>query len=337
MNLETIARLSGVSRSTVSRVINDSPNVRAEVRERVIKVLQETNFQPNLAARGLAAGKTKILGLVVPQGFSQIFIDPYFPLLIQGVSSACNAHEYALMLWLEEPKSAQRMIRQILHSGMIDGVIITSSHRSDPVTQALLARSFPFVVVGRVAEDLPASYVDIDNVSSARRAVEHLLGLGRRRIVTIAGPLNMVAAVDRLQGYYAALSAARIEPPPEWVDYGDYTQEGGFEAMQRLLACQPDAVFASSDAMAVGAARALQAAGITVGREVALIGFDDVPFASHMQPPLTTIRQPIEALGQFAAEMLIRQLRGDRTSTPAHQLLATELIVRQSCGAYSSL
>jgi LacI family transcriptional regulator len=331
MNLETIARLTGVSRSTVSRVINNSPNVRPEVRERVLRILQETNFQPNLAARGLAAGSTEILGLVVPQGMSQIFDDPYFPLLIKGVSSACNACDYSLMLWMTEIGYEQRMIRRILHSGMVDGVIITSSHSEDPVVDAMMARKFPFVQIGRVKEDTPVNYVDIDNISSARQAVNHLLTLGCRRIVTISGPMNMIAAEDRLEGYRIAMQEAGIQPPEEWIATGGFSQDGGYAAMQRLLNQQPDAVFAASDAMAIGAMRAMQEAGINVGREIALVGFDDVPFAARTSPPLTTVRQPIEALGQNAVEILVNQLKTGNLE-PSHRLLPTELIVRESCG-----
>jgi LacI family transcriptional regulator len=334
MNLETIAKLSGVSRSTVSRVINNSPSVRPEVRERVLQVLRETNFQPNLAARGLAAGSTHILGLVVPQGVSQIFIDPYFPLLIQGVSSACNARDYTLMLWLEQPEYERRMVRQILHSGMIDGVIITSSHLKDPLVDTLIQRNFPFIVVGRVPDELPANYVDINNVYSARQAVEHMLMLGRRRIFTIAGPQTMYSASDRLDGYRQAMESAGITPSDEWIEEGDYTQDGGYTAMQQLLAHQPDGVFAASDAMALGASRAIQDAGMQVGFDIALVGFDDVPLAAHMNPGLTTIRQPIELLGQTAVELLVRSLNNANSLPPCRKLLSAELIIRQSCGAH---
>jgi LacI family transcriptional regulator len=334
MNLETIAKLSGVSRSTVSRVINNSPNVRLEVRERVLKVLRETNFQPNLAARGLAAGSTNILGLVVPQGVNQIFIDPYFPLLIKGVSAACNTRDYSLMLWLEEPEFERRMIRKILHSGMIDGVIITSSHTNNTLVDALIQRNFPFVVIGRVPDELPAHYVDIDNFSSARTAVEHLLSIGHRRIATITGPLSMFSAYDRLKGYTCAMEAAGIVPQEAWTQVGNYTQQGGYSSMQTLLAHHVDAVFIGSDTMALGAYRAVQDAGLQVGRDIAVVGFDDVSFAAHLKPALTTVRQPIEALGKTSVELLVRYLASGKSITPCRQMLPTELIIRDSCGAH---
>ncbi len=332
MNLETIAHRCGVSRSTVSRVINNSPNVRPEVRERVLQVLQETNFQPNLAARSLAAGATHILGLVIPINISHLFVDPYMPLLIQGISAECNARDYSVMLWLADPEYERRMIAQILHSGLIDGVIISSQLVGDPLIEALLDRHFPFVVVGRVATPRSVFSVDVDNIAGACRAVEHLLQSGRKRIATITGPLGTPAAADRLEGYYEALRSAGIDPDPEWVAEADFTQEGGYEAMNRLLEHHPDALFAASDAMAQGALRAITAAGLRIPQDVALVGFDDMPFAAHMNPPLTTVHQPIEMMGTQAVNLLLEHLHHPEVDQPERVLLPTKLVIRESSG-----
>lgn len=330
MNLETIAHRCGVSRSTVSRVINNSPNVRPEVRERVLQVLKETNFQPNLAARSLAAGATHILGLVIPIGVSHLFVDPYMPLLIQGISAECNARDYSVMLWLADPEYERRMIAQILHSGLIDGVIVSSQLVGDPLIDALVDHHFPFVVVGRVATPRPVYSVDVDNIAGACRAAEHLLSLGRSRLATITGPSGSPASADRLEGYYEALRRNGLDMHPEWVDAGNFTQEGGYEAMRRLLEHQPDAVFAASDAMAQGALRAITEAGLRVPQDVALAGFDDMPFAAHMNPPLTTIHQPIELMGSMAVNLLLERLHAPDADQPERVLLPTELIVRES-------
>ena len=332
MNLETIAHRCGVSRSTVSRVINNSPNVRPEVRERVLQVLQETNFQPNLAARSLAAGATHILGLVIPINISHLFVDPYMPLLIQGISAECNARDYSVMLWLADPEYERRMIAQILHSGLIDGVIISSQLVGDPLIEALLDRHFPFVVVGRVATPRSVFSVDVDNIAGSCRAVEHLLQSGRKRIATITGPLGTPAAADRLEGYYEALRSAGIDPDPEWVAEADFTQEGGYEAMNRLLEHHPDALFAASDAMAQGALRAITAAGLRIPQDVALVGFDDMPFAAHMNPPLTTVHQPIEMMGTQAVNLLLEHLHHPEVDQPERVLLPTKLVIRESSG-----
>lgn len=332
MNLEQIAKLSGVSRSTVSRVVNNDPNVNAVTREKVMQVVRRVNYVPNAAARGLAAGRTHVIGLVIPMGVSTLFTDPYFPLLIQGASSACNAHDYSVMLWLAEPEYERRQIRQIMYSGLIDGVIIASMLTNDSLVQALIDGSLPFMLVGRHPTDSRVNYVDADNVNGARDAIRHLLRMGRTRIGLINGPMNMIAGTDRLAGYTQALRERGQLVQPELITDGGFSEAGGYLAMQQLLPRQPDAVFAASDAMAIGALRVLHEAGLRVPEDVALIGFDDMPFAARSDPPLTTIRQPTYRMGGLAVETLL-DLIEHPDSPPHHIVLPTELVVRASCGA----
>ncbi len=332
MDLETIAKLGKVSRSTVSRVLNNHPNVSPATRERVLEIIHKMNFQPNVGARGLAKGYTRVLGLVIPMGVAALFTDPYFPSFIQGVSAACNVHDHSVMLWLAEPEYERRTIRQIMHSGLLDGVIVASNLLDDPVVQALLEGDLPFILNGRHPNDSRVNYVDIDNIASAREAVLHLLRLGRKRIGTIAGPHDMIAGADRLDGYIAALRDRGQLVDSDLIIESDFTEAGGYNAMQRLLARRPDAVFAASDAMAVGALRALREAGLHVPEDVAVVGFDDMPFAARTDPPLTTVRQPIHRSGELATETLIDLIQHPH-SAPRRIILPTELIVRTSCGA----
>jgi LacI family transcriptional regulator len=328
--LEQIAKHAGVSRSTVSRVMNNHPSVDGETRARVLSVAENLNYHPNLAARGLAAGRTHILGLVIPMGVNALFADPYFPTLIQGISSACNANDHSVMLWLADPEHERRTIRQVLEGGLIDGVILASALMDDPMLEALLKRGLPFVMVGRHPTDARVSYVDVDNKSSSREMVAYLLRLGYKRIATIAGPKNMIAGSDRLQGYLAALSARGVAHDPDLVVEADFTEEGGHTAMQRLLPSAPDAVFVASDAMAVGALRALREAGKRVPHDIAIAGYDDMPFAVRTDPPLTTVRQPIQQMGAMAAETLI-DLISYPDAQPRRIVLPTELVIRASC------
>jgi LacI family transcriptional regulator len=268
---------------------------------------------------------------VIPMGVSALFSDPYFPLLIQGIASACNAHEHSVMLWLAEPEYERRMIRQVLQGGLIDGVILASALMDDPMLEALRKRGLPFILVGRHPIDNEVSYVDVDNVNSAREMVAYLLRLGHKRVATIAGPNNMIAGADRLQGYLLALRNRGIASDPALVVEADFTEEGGYIAMQRLVPHSPDAVFVASDAMAVGALRALREAGKRVPEDIAIAGFDDIPFAARADPPLTTVRQPIQRMGTLAAETLIDLISYPQPQ-PRRIVLPTELLIRESSG-----
>ena len=334
MNLEEIARLSHKSRSTVSRVINNDPHVSEATRTQVMDVVRRLNFHPNAAARSLAAGRTRVLGLVIPTGVSALFTDPYFPLLVQGVATACNAHDHSVMLWLAEPEYERRTIGKVMHGGLIDGVILASVLAGDPLLQALTKADvrLPFVLVGRQPGNDRINYVDVDNINSAREAVTHLLRQGRRRVGTITGLLNTNVGIDRRDGYLTALRQRSLPIDPELIVESDFTEAGGYAAMQRLLGGRPDAVFVASDMMAMGALRALREAGRRVPQDVAVVGFDDMPFAERADPPLTTMRQPVQRTGVVAAETLI-DLIDNPEAQPRRILMPTELIIRDSCGS----
>ncbi len=332
MNLEQIAKLSGVSRSTVSRVVNNDPNVSKVTREKVMQVVKRVNYTPNAAARGLAVGRTHVLGLVIPMGVAALFTDPYFPILIQGVSSACNAREYSVMLWLAEPEYERRQIRQIMYSGLVDGVIVSSMLLNDSLVQALSDGDLPFMLVGRHPTDTHASYVDADNIGGAREAVTHLLRLGRTRVATITGPQNMIVGADRLTGYLAALHERGVISDASLIAEGDFTEADGYRAMQQLMMRRPDALFAASDMMAIGAMRALREAGLRVPEDVAVVGFDDLPQSARTEPPLTTVRQPTYRLGTTAVDSLLDLIEYP-DSSPRRIVLPTELVVRASCGS----
>jgi LacI family transcriptional regulator, galactose operon repressor len=332
MNLDEIARLSGVSRSTVSRVVNNDPKVSERTRTQVQEVLQRVNFHPNAAARSLAAGRSRVLGLVIPMGVAALFTDPYFPLLTQGVAAAANAHDHSVMLWVAEPEYERRTIGQVMQNGLIDGVILASMLSDDPLLRALIQGSLPFILVGRHPTNTTVNYIDVDNINSARQAVTHLLRLGRRRIATITGPQNMSVGADREAGYVTALRQRGLAIDPNLIVESDFTESGAHAAMQRLLPFNPDAVFAASDVMAIGALRALRDAGRRVPEDIALIGFDDMPFAARSDPPLTTVRQPVQRTGEVAAETLIDLIEHPEAQ-PRRILLPTELVIRASCGS----
>lgn len=330
--LEEVAELAGVSRSTVSRVINDSPHVREATREKVWKAVNASGYQPHAAARSLVTNRTGIVGLLIPEAVTTLFSDPFFLMLIQGIAGACNHHHYHLMLSVfTDREDGEDPYRQVLGSGYLDGVVIASTTLDDPLIPRLLQDEIPFVSVGRYPDD-QASYVDVDNIGGARKAVEHLVESGHQRIATITGPQRMIAGWDRLAGYREALVSHDLPVDDSLVAEGDFTEEGGRAAMQHLLPRNPDGVFVASDTMALGALKALREADVQVPQDIAIVGFDDMPYAATAAPPLTTLRQPVRRIGSLALETLLDIVENGldpvrRTVVPA------ELVVRASCGA----
>jgi LacI family transcriptional regulator len=332
LTIRQIAKLAGVSRSTASRVLNDHPNVSPALRQQVQQVIAETGYEPDPIARSLSSRRSQILGLVVPLAVRSLFEDPFFARLMQGISQGCNAHGYTLALFLFHSEEEEtKLHHRIASNRLLDGVIVTATRTADPLIPQLIANRIPFVVHGR-HQDAQVSSVDVDNEAGAYTAVSHLVRLGRRRIALITGPKDSLAAEDRKKGYLRALRERRVPVDQALTVHSDFTETSGYEAMQRLLAHEPDAVFVASDSMALGALRALRYAGKRVPDDLALVGFDDMPQAATTNPPLTTVRQPIRRAGALAVETLIDIVENGARS-PRRIILPTELVVRASCGS----
>jgi LacI family transcriptional regulator len=332
LTLERVAELAGVSRSTASRVINGQDGVRPEIRRRVLDVVELTGFVPHAAARTLAGQRSRILGLAIRDTTEQVFSDPYFAALAQGVSRACNEHDQTLSLFLfQTAEQREHLPARVLQSKLIDGLVITATFMDDPLMWQLSESRIPFVVVGEVSDPgIPT--VDADNEGGARLAAEHLLAIGRKRIAAVMGPMRSGAAATRRVAFERALAAAGRPLDPALVVESDFTEEGAYRATQPLLAQSPDAIFVFSDRMAVGVVRALQEAGRAVPDEVAVVGFDDLSPARQTQPPLTTIRQEVEQAGVVAVELLLERIQAP--DAPARRIeLPTRLVVRGSTGA----
>lgn len=328
LTLEDIARLSRVSRSTVSRVVNGDENVSPATRQRVLEVIQQHNYQPNQAARRLAAGRTETLGLVISAGVGTTFNDPYFSQVIQGVSNTCNQQDYSLMLWLSDLEHEQRILRHLASNNLMDGIVVSFTLADDPIVETLSRGQIPFVIIGHHPNPAINS-VDLDHQQAACLATLHLLEHGCRRIATISGPRTQIAGQDRLQGFEQTLTAAGLFDSGLVLE-GDFGEASGYDAMQKLLSQKPDALFAANDLMAAGAYRAIYEAGLKIPDDIAVIGFDDIPLAGQLHPPLTTIRQPLQRLGQLAVERLVEILR-EPHSPPRQITLPPELVIRQSC------
>ncbi len=334
LTLEDIARLSGVSRSTVSRVINNHPNVSQKVRQRVLETIQRTGYYPNEAARSLASQRSWMLGLVLPRSVSSFFTDPFFPRLTQGVAQACNQYNYTLGLFLIGSKEdEEKIFPRVSRKGLLDGILIQAGQIGDQLIDRLVNSNIPVIMIGRPFHSENATFIDIDNIKAAYNAVSHLIRLGYPRIGTIAGLPGSTVSIDRKEGYLKALRERGRTIDESLIVDSDFTEAGGYLAMQQLLPAQPDAVFVASDYMALGAMRAVREAGLVIPDEIAFVGFDDLPYAEQSTPQLSTMRQPIDQLGYQAVEILIEQIES-RIESPYHVIMDTELIIRESCGAY---
>jgi LacI family transcriptional regulator len=330
--LEEIAKQAGVSRSTVSRVVNEQPNVRDDVRKRVLEVIEITGYHPHAAARALASQRSWMIGLVLPLSVSFFFVDPYYPHLTQGIALACNQNDYTLGLFLIDNKDNEdRIYSRLSRSGNLDGILVQSGHYGDPFIDRLVDSDIPIVFVGRPFHANCFSYIDIDNITAAYNAVSHLIRLGRTRIGTIAGPATSTVGIDRLEGYQKAKIERGHTVDDSLIVEGDFTEASGYYSMQQLLVAKPDAVFVASDHMAVGAMRAVREAGMDIPDDIAFIGFDDLPIAKLPRPQLTTIRQPIMQFGIKAVEILI-DLIENGVDPPRHIIMDTELVIRGTCG-----
>jgi LacI family transcriptional regulator len=333
LTLEDIAKQAGVSRSTVSRVLNDHPNVREEVRQRVWEVIRSTGYHPNAAARTLASQRSWMIGLVLPRSVSSFFKDPYFPHLTQGIAQACNQYDYTLSLFLVATKEdEEKIFPRVSRRGLLDGIIVQSGQIGDQLIDRLVDSSIPLVIAGRPFHTEGVSYIDVDNVRAAYEAVTYLIGLGYKRIGTVAGPGNSTVSIDREEGYRRALIEHGLEVNEALIARGDFTEASGYYAMQQLLPARPDAIFSASDLMAIGAMRAVRDAGLSVPDDVAFVGFDDLPIATLSDCPLTTVHQPVVEFGFKAVEVLI-DLIENGIYPPRRVIMGTELVVRDSCGA----
>ena len=331
--LEQVAALAGVSRATVSRVVNGSPKVSPPVRAQVERAVAKLGYVPNRAARSLVTRRADSVALVVSEPHARFFSEPFFAGMVRGVSAALAETGVQLVLLIAQDLGGRDHLERYVVGGHVDGVLLASLHGVDPLPGTLERAGVPAVLVGRPTGGVrgPASWVDADNRGGAARAVDHLARRGRRRIATITGPLDMGVGLDRLEGYRDGLAAAGLVTGGDLTEAGDFTEEGGAAAMARLLA-RPgdpvDAVFAASDLMAAGALRALRAAGRRVPQDVAVVGFEDSAMARYAQPPLTTVRQPIEELGRQATRLLLARINGEAGGM--HLVLGTELVVRSS-------
>jgi LacI family transcriptional regulator len=329
-----VAELAGVSRTTVSFVLNDVPGVKisAETRRRVLEAARQLDYYPTAAARSLASGRTQRIGLVLGEGQRRLAADAFLPAFLQGITASIHRRGYLLVLQMAEDVPSYEAYARLIREQQVDGLILSGPRTDDPLVPQLAEERFPLILHGRLdGSEFPC--VDVDNRAGAYQAVTHLISLGHRRIGFISNaPFAYSGAQDRFSGYRQALGEHDIPLDESIVFPAAFLPEAGAAAIQELLGLSdpPTAMFCASDVVALGAMGAIRNAGLSIPEDIAVAGFDDIFLAAHADPPLTTVRVPAYGLGWTAAEILIGLIEGDEVSSVT---LETELVIRESCGA----
>ncbi|MEU9877763.1 LacI family DNA-binding transcriptional regulator [Streptomyces phaeochromogenes] len=328
--IHDVAREAGVSRGTVSRVLNGGHYVSPTAQEAVNAAIRRTGYVVNRHARSLITGRSDSIGFLLTEPQERFFEDPNFNVLLRGCTQALAAHDIPLLLMLAGTEDERRRITRYITAGHVDGVLLVSSHSGDPVAEQLREAGVPLVMCGKpIGVGSKVSYVAADDRDGARDMVRHLVSLGRRCIGVVTGPLDTPGGVERLAGYREVLGESGIDFDERLVVSGDYSRASGEAGAERLLAQCPDvdAVFVASDLMAQGVLTSLERAGRRVPEDVSVGGFDDSSAALAARPQLTTIRQPYDRISAEMVRVLLAQIGGE---DPAAVILPTELVKRQS-------
>ncbi len=332
VTIKEVAAAAKVSTATVSRVLAGSGRVGKQVRERVLDVVRKLDYHPNRLARDLRAGLRKVIGVIIPD-----LQNPFFPEVVRGVEAVLYTEGYTLVLGHSDGLAEREQAHlSVLRGEGAAGMILIPDNGPNADYSALRAWDMPVVAVDRVPIGLQVDLVCTNNREGISEAVRHLLAHGYSEIAFINGPEGLSVTRERLAGYQEALRAAGIALREAFIVHSDFRQAGGYSGMRRLLglAKPPRAVVVANNLMTLGALQAIHENGIAIPQEVAVIGFDDMPWATSLHPPLTAVAQPAEELGRTAAQLLLERL-GHPTRVPRQVVLATRLMVRASCGEHN--
>lgn len=333
VTLKQVATRAGVSYQTVSKVLNGKAQVADETRQRIMNAVHELGYRPNQIARNMRAKRSHMIGYSwVPTSPNQVnhILDQF---LSSMVIEAEAAGYHLLPFPFREGEAQVDDYRELINTGRVDGFVISSVNYNDPRIVFLLEQKFPFVAFGRSNPELDFPYVDIDGANGICQAVEYLISREHSRIAVIAWPENSRVGNERLRGYFESMQADGLEVRTHWIERGEGTFEFGHQAAARLLRYpaseRPTAIVALNDTQAIGALRAAHELGLEVGRDIAIIGFDDAPMSQYLFHPLTTVRQPIHEAGRECVEILV-ELMKDNQPLKRKVLLRPELILRDS-------
>ncbi len=329
VTIRDVAREAGTSVATVSRVLNDSGPVHAATRERVREIARRLRYSPSGAARSLSTQKTHTIGVLLPALYGEFFSE-----VIRGIDQMAHRRGYHLLVSSSHADRDELEAALRAMHGRVDGLLVMTPDIDAETLTAILPPRLPLVLINTSLDEGSFASVAVDNFGGVYGMVRHLLELGHRRIAIIQGTRGNHDAQHRLRGYRAALSEAGIPPDPALEIEGNFTEAAGHAAVRRVLALEPrpTAIFASNDAMAIGALSALREAGLRVPRDLSVVGFDDIPIARYMDPPLTSVHVGISELGGRATERLLEVMEKTGKREPLREVFHTTLVVRESCG-----
>jgi DNA-binding LacI/PurR family transcriptional regulator len=329
-----IAREAGVSRTTVSHILNNHPGIMLSLktRKRVLAAARKLGYVPNSAAQMLVTGRSRTIGLILPRP-DLISVDVFVPMMMVGINEACRARGYRLLMEaIQDPADADAYL-DLAKSKRIDGLIVINPRKGDAALRKVIESKFPVLIFGSAGHPQENSIATQDGEASCR-ATTHLISLGHERIAHISyAPLVYLPARKRLEGYRAALKRANLPFHRKLFAEGDFSCESGYRAMRQILAlnCYPTALFAGNDTLAMGAMKALGEAGLSIPKDFAVVGYDDIPTAAFTCPPLTTIRSHAFEQGKLLGEAAIALVDGQEIGSQ-QDVLPLELIIRASCG-----
>jgi len=332
---QDVADKAGVSRTTVSLVLNEVPGaqISQQTRQRVIRVASELGYVPDAAAQALASRRSRIIGLILTRRTQHIISDAYITQTLDGLLEVAHQNDLRLMIDIIQPYHQEEAYWEMVRSKRIDGILLSGPRFDDKALNLLEKEGFPTVLIGQLP-DSEFYCVDVDNCAAARTAVNHLINLGHSKIACIINaPASYSSATDRLKGYREAIESAGFDFIPDLIRYGDFDVESGYNQMRSLLqsGVSFSAVFVASDLVALGAKAAIREHGLGIPDDIAMVGFDDLPIAKYFSPPLTTIHLPAIELARQAGELLIRLLKNDHPKR-RQIILDADLVIRESCG-----
>jgi DNA-binding LacI/PurR family transcriptional regulator len=331
-NIFDVARLAGVSKSTVSRVLNGSDRVSEASRQAVLRAMEELGFRPNSAARRLAGSADRRIGLLLPF-FGSMFSSFYVYEIIRGVGQVVSERDTELLLHFQhEDRNGDDLRRRLTANGALGGWVIADEMVDDALLEEVREAGIPFVLLNRESSVPWSSWATVDNRGAAVAAVEHLVSLGHTRIATLTGPLHQPPARERLEGFREAMAARGLQVPDSWVARCDFQRQLAAEETVRMLreSPRPTAIFAASDLMAAGAYEAASSLGLRIPEDLSVVGFDDDCIAAQLLPRLTTVRQPLQDAARAATSWLLDHLE-DRNGQPLRVRLPAFLVERESC------